>query len=219
MLLVALEHTGAFPHCCHPSSQPLILPRDTQGSHLFLLCSGWLRVALLHSKALGDAGMPGAKGLLQGWRLSQERGQCSLQLPQDRAGQEPCSTLPCHVAGTGTGAKCRWSRSSPRCCSWRLPWQGWLCLHPRRCVRTAVGLHPPLTEHACLYFIYFPKEANDSIKLFWRFGYLRSQCREISSVSVPRQPELAGACVPASHAASPRHFVGMKALHCPRVKR
>lgn len=114
-----------------------------------------------------------------------------------RSPAAPCCALrflPPTVTRTGVGTQSCWSRSSQGGCSWTG------CLPPYLCVHTASVLHPMLMEYACLYFVCCLKQANDSIKLCRRFGYLYSQQRSISSWQ--------------QHCTlrSPRHCVEMKAL-------
>lgn len=101
-------------------------------------------------------------------------------------------------ARTGTGTKCCWSWSPPRGAVARRT--GWL--HPY--IHPCCGLCPVLTVCAHFYFIYFTRQAKDSIKLFRQFDYLLSvwSSGSVSSVSAPQQCELVGGTRPTSHTVS-----------------
>lgn len=78
---------------------------------------------------------------------------------------------------------------------------GWL--HPY--IHPCCGLCPMLTVCARLCFIYFTKQAKDSIKLFRQFDYLRCQCGCRGGLAVSRpliSRSWQGGRRPTSHTAS-----------------
>ena len=154
----------------------------------------------------------------------------ALRVHRDRALQEPSSTLQCFTSCFSCPPQEQgWALSAAGAgppeggCSQGPPGRaGWLHPYTHPCC----GLCPVFTVRACFYFIYFTKQAKDSIKLFRQFEYLHCQCGRRGGLAVSwplisrswRGAHVPDHTLPSAQTLPPVHFVQMTALCCPWMK-